>query len=133
MQTEQLDEQKQRELIEHCDAMIWASEFKAEVNEVSTLMNFFRTKNKVKPTDMGYKYNILQFKNNEISSIEFFSAIIGDQKAHAERLGRMGYNGIMFKQKSCAKKEMKNLFQKSLMNWGFSEKEIKPLMKNMVC
>lgn len=133
MSTEQLSDQKQKDLIENCDAMIWASEVKAEENAINTQMNFYRTKNKIKPTDMGYKYNVLQFKQGDVESIEVFSAIIGDQRAYAERLGKMGYNGMMFKQRSCAKREMKELFQKSLMHWGFEEKEIKPILKTMVC
>lgn len=139
MQTEQSlqDAQKEKELIQNCDAVVWASELKKIADtgnsEINTLMNFFRTKNKILPTDTGYKYNILQFRSGDIQSIEAFAAIIGDPKAYVERMGKLGFNGMMFKQKSCAKKEMKELFKKSLINWGFDEKAIKPILKNMVC
>lgn len=125
-------DQKQKELIEHCDAVIWASEFNAEDATIQTLMNFFRTKNRVKPTDTGYKYSILQFKAGEENSIEVFHAIIGSPKCYAERLGGMGYNGVMLKQKSCKKTEAKDLFSKSLLNWGFDEKTSKSILKQLV-
>lgn len=132
MEDQKQKELKERELILNCDAVVWASD-KRDDQKIDTMMNFFRTKNKIKPTDTGYKYNILQFRRGDTESIEFFSAIIGDQKAYVERMGKLGFNGMMFKQKSCAKREMKDLFKKSLLNWGFDANEIKPILKNMVC
>ena len=125
-------DQKQKELIEHCDAVVWASEFNTEDNTIQTMMNFYRTKNKVKPTDTGYKYSVLQFRTGDSESIEVFHAIIGSPKCYAERLGSMGYNGVMLKQKSCKKSEAKDLFTKSLLNWGFDEKESKGILKQLV-
>lgn len=125
-------DQKQKELIEHCDAMIWASSPNLEQGTIETQMNFYKVKNKVKPHDTGYKYSVLQFRTGETESIEFFAAIIGSPKCYAERLGSMGYNGVMLKQKSCKKNDAKELFTKTLSNWGFDEKESKGILKQLV-
>lgn len=123
-------DQKQKELIENCDAVVWASVVDEEGSQ-ETLMNFFRVKNNVKPTDLGYKYSIMTFKQGVVESIDIFSAIIGDPQHYAERMGGLGYNGIMFKQKSCKKTEMRDIFAQSLKNWGFEEKQTKVLLKQL--
>jgi protein-arginine kinase len=132
MPTEQCAQQKkEKELIENCDAVVWAL-VEQEEEEARTLMNFYRAQTKVKPTELGYKYNILQFRVGDTSSIEVFSAIIGDQLGYVERMGKCGYNGIMIKQKSVNKKEIKNVFKNSLLNWGFQETEIHSILKQLV-
>lgn len=123
-------DQKQKELIENCDAVVWAAVM-TEEGDQETLMNFFKVQNKLEPTDLGYKYNILTFKQGVEESIELFSAIIGDPKNYVERLGGAGYNGIMFKQNSCKRREMKDIFKGSLLNWGFSEKKAKDIVKQL--
>lgn len=124
-------DQKQKELIENCDAVVWAA-VTTEEGDQETLMNFFKVQNKLQPTDLGYKYNILTFKQGVEDSIELFTAIIGDPKNYVERLGNAGYNGIMLKQNSCKRKEMKDVFKGSLLNWGFSEKKAKEVMRQIV-
>jgi hypothetical protein len=124
--------QKEQEVINNCDAVVWAAVEDQESGKKDTMMNFFRVKNNIQPTDMGYKYNILTFRQGVEESIECFSAIIGDPKVYVERLGGAGYNGMMFKQNSCKKKEMKDLFRTSLMNWGFSEKKAKEAVKLLI-
>lgn len=113
------------ETISNCDAVIWA------IQEANTLMTFFRTENKVKPTELGYKYNIVMFREGDTTSLEAFSAIIGDPKGFVERNGKAGYNGLMLKQKSCTKKQMNKTFMKSLQHWGFTEKETRWALKQL--
>lgn len=115
----------QSETIQNCDAVIWAN------HDANTLMTFYKTENKVKPTELGFKYDIVIFRENEADSLEAFSAIVGDPKSYVERMGKGGYNGFMFKQKSCSKKQMKEMFSNSLKHWGFDDKEMKRAMKSL--
>jgi len=122
-------DQKEKELIEHCDAVLWSSDLNDKDGTIETKINFYRVQNKIKPTDIGYKYSILQFMEGDANSIEVFSAIIGSPRCYAERLGAMGYHGAMLKHKSCKKKDAKELFAKTLMNWGFEDKEFRIALK----
>jgi hypothetical protein len=122
--------QKEQEVINNCDAVIWAA-VRLENGEVDNLMNFFRSNNNIQPTDLGHKYNILTYKQGIEESIEVFSAIIGDPRNYVDRLCKAGYNGIMFKQNSCKRKEMKDIFRSSMINWGFSEKAAKAAIKQL--
>ena len=115
------------ELIKNYDAVIWSS-CKNE-NEVETKMTFFKMPCKAKPTELGYKYNILVFRTPEDTNIGMFTAILGDPKGYIENVGRLGYHGIMFKDKIRSKKLLKELFIKLSRSWGFTELQIKKAIK----
>lgn len=122
-----MQDQNQRSVIENCDAAIWANMVDERSMEVFTEMKFFKSSTKILPTDLGYKYHIMLFREGDPESIEIFCAIIGDQKAYIERLGRGGYNGMLIKEKSVSKRQVKKVFSNSLKGWGFDEKYVKSL------
>ena len=121
--------EKEKEVIQNCDAVVWFS-YKDETG-TSTKMTFMKSAKQVKPTELGYKYNILMFKECDDESIDVFSTIIGDPQAYVTRVGNLGYHGLMLKHKSCSKKDIKTLFHSTLDNWGFDLKQINAVLKQI--
>lgn len=124
--------QKESEVIQNCDAIVFGSYMKEQLQH--TVMTFFKTKNKVEPTEMGHRFNVLMFKkpSPEEHEVDLFTAIIGDPRGYVERIGKAGYHGILVKQNACKKKEIKAVFAKVLYSWGFEEKLIKKVLKATV-
>lgn len=127
-------EKEQSEVIANCDAIVFGSYLKEAT--VHTVMTFMQTKqgNKVEPTEMGHKFNILLFSKicPKEEEVEMFTAILGDPKAYVERMGKAGYHGLVVKQKACKHKDAKDVFWKVLYNYGFEEKLIKKVIKATV-
>lgn len=116
---EPIEEEK---LIRNCDALVWVSKKEEDdgVEFVKTIMSFFRAKNDnddLIPTEMGFKYNIMLFQR--APDADMFTAIIGDPKGYAERLGMLGYHGMMFKKNAKHTPEYKAAVLKALQKWGF--------------
>jgi hypothetical protein len=116
-------------IAEDSDAIIWSSYKNHDNSEVTTRMTFFKMPCKVKPTDLGYKFNILLFHTPDDSDISMFSAILGDPKGYIENISKLGYHGMMFKDKMRSKKVIKELFTRVLRGWGFTEPQIKKAIK----
>lgn len=118
-----------KEVIANCDAVLWISA--VIENEIRTSMTFFRSAKdcSVLPTETGFKYNILVFRNAEDAEEGSFEAIIGDVQGYAERLGKLGYHGIMFKKNVKPRRELKHLFETILGTFGFTKKQIKKVLK----
>ena len=121
METEQI---QQAEAVNNCDVVVWFRE------ETQVKMHFIKKENKVKPHELGFKYDIMTYTQKD-AEIDVFSAIIGDPKGYVERLGRAGYHGIMVKQKSSAKKDIKKAFETTLSSVGFGQKQIKAALKGI--
>lgn len=121
---EQIEEEK---LIQNCDAVLWVS--KQTDEEVITVMQFFKSKEKetVVPSDMGFKYNIMMFRTPD--EVETLTAIIGDPFGYVQRIGKLGYHGLMYKKNSKNTKEFKDHISLIMDKWGFHPKEAKRLMK----
>lgn len=137
---EQIKNQSQNEddaevranVIETCDSVFWYS-FKQN-DEIVTNMTFLKAPakdtTKIKPTVLGFKYNILLFRTpNEAEKEGAFSAIIGDPKGYAEQMGKLGFHGIMLKQDLKLKKELRKLLEIVLMKLGFTEQQVKKALK----
>lgn len=125
-------QQQEKEVIANCDAIVFGSY--QHQSDMHTLMTFFRTKNKIEPTECGHKFNILLFDRLSPveKDIEMFTAILGDPKGYVERMGKFGYHGLVVKQKACKKKEIIEVFKKVLFQYGFEEKLIRKILKTTV-
>jgi len=86
----------------------------------------------VKPTELGFKYNIITFRTPMDEDLGNFSAILGDPRGYVERVGRNGYHGIMIKDKIKTKKELRALLTTLLLNFGFDELQTKKALTNTV-
>ena len=125
---------KESEVIQNCDAVVFAS-FQKPEEEVETVMNFFKTENDVEPTELGHKYNILMFRkhNPAEEEIELFTAILGDPRGYVERIGKMGYHGILVKRGAVQDRaELMGMFRKILKTWGFKDKLINKALAETV-
>lgn len=130
-QTKQMEEK----VIENCDAVMWGT-WKEDANsESKTVMTFFKHIKKsssVKPTEMGYKYNVLIFREINENDIELFSAILGDPAGYVERIGKLGYHGILYKNSLKPTKAIKNVFKTLLTGYGFKKACVDRVIKETV-
>ena len=130
-QTKELEE---NQVIANCDAVVFASYQKPE-EDIETVMTFFKTENAVEPTELGHKFNILMFRktNPKEDEIELFTAILGDPRGYVERIGKMGYHGILVKRGAVQDKaELMGLFRKILKTWDFKDKLINKVLAETV-
>lgn len=132
---EQTEAQKENQVIANCDAVVFASYQKSEEDEIHTTMTFFKTENDVQPTELGHKFNILMFKKHSPNEeeIDMFSAILGDPRGYIERIGSMGYHGILVKRGAVSSTEdLMKVFRKVLKTWGFKDKLINKALAETV-
>lgn len=112
---------------EGCDGALWyvtakkvGDEIQCEVD--STIYNY--KDRKVEPDELGFYYHILTYKEDR-SEVETLSAYIGDVAYFISNHAKAGYNGLIVKNKSVPKKDIKQMFKKILTNWEFSPKIIR--------
>jgi hypothetical protein len=105
-----------------------------ENESMKTIMTFMKTANKVKPTEIGHKYNIVlwRFMRPKEEEVELFTAILGDPQGYVQRIGSMGYSGFVVKKKACKNDDVRKVFNEILNNWGFEEKLIQKVIKKTV-
>lgn len=118
--------------VANCDGAFWYLTTETTANSENTVLNtdFYKFKNGTKAvaTEIGYKYNILLFKENEV---EYTKAVLGDPHGYISRLGKMGYNGLLVKVDSVPKKTFKQMVQKVMGDFSISDTEIKNVLKQV--
>lgn len=118
--------------INDCDGAFWYFTTEQDKNTESVVQNtsFYKLSNgsKVKPTENGYKYNILLYKKNEV---EYTKAVLGDPKGYIERLGKIGYGGLIVKDKSVNKTTIRKMMRKIMEDINLAEPEIKAILKQV--
>ena len=119
------------ETMQNCDGLIWAIVEDDEGRE--TVMSFMKMKiaKKQTPHDLGHKYYVMIFKQGVNESIDFFSAIIGDPKKYAENISRVGYHGLMIKNKALSKKTTKDAFSSVIKNYKMNTDYLNLAMKDV--
>lgn len=118
-------------LIQNCDALIFATVEGDE--DIFTTMHFFKSpegKDSIEPTSMGYKYNVMIWRQHE--ELDMFTAIIGDPKGYAENIGKMGFHGILYKKNCWSSQEFKDMVKRILHKWGFSQDQAKHIYQSTV-
>jgi hypothetical protein len=122
----------ERDTVENCDGAFWYITTETNDNSENTILNtdFYKFKNGTKAvaTEIGFKYNILLFKENEV---EYTRAVLGDPRGYICRLGKMGYNGLLVKVDSVPKKTLKGMVQKIMGNFSFPNSKIKNILKQV--
>jgi hypothetical protein len=115
-----------------CDGAYWFFTVEKTGNTESTIQNtdFYtlKTGNKVKPTEIGYKYNILLYRKSEV---EYTKAILGDPRGYIERMGRIGYGGLIVKDKSVPKNTVKKMLRKVMEDIQTPIAEIRNVLKQV--
>ena len=119
---------------EGCDGALWYVEVVKQNDDVSTHevdSTIYRYQDrKVEPDELGFKYHVLTYKQDK-SEAEVLSAYIGDVAFFINNHARAGYNGLLVKNKSIPKKDIKEMFRRVLTNWDFSDKMIRSLVKQV--
>lgn len=119
--------------VRECDAVMWVSVLRE--NEIETLMTFLKSEKKSNAvkTELGFKYNIAMFRRQpDPKEIDIFTAIIGDPHGYVQRVGKLGYHGVMFKEKAGGKKQVKLMFEQLLNKFGYDEKTINRMIRQTV-
>jgi hypothetical protein len=115
-----------------CDGAYWFFTVEKTGNTESTIQNtdFYtlKTGKKVKPTEVGFKYNILLYKEKEV---EYTKAILGDPKGYIERMGKIGYAGLIVKDKSVPKITVKKMLRKVMEDVQIPTAEIRNVLKQV--
>lgn len=109
---------------EGCDGVLWYIDEKE--NNVDIDATVYRYQDKyIEPSELGYKYHVLMFKNKQPESTEVLNAYIGDVGHFVNIRASLGFNGLMVKHKSVPKKTVKEMFTKILMSSEFPGTTIK--------
>jgi hypothetical protein len=120
--------EEEKQAVADCDLIIWYQLNLEYMN--SRYVKLTDKKKKDRKTDLGYKYNILLFKEQEErDKAELFSAIIGDEMGYVERMGKSGYSGLMFRVNSHKIDDIKTALFELLEMFGFSDKLVRKYLK----
>lgn len=119
---------------EGCDGALWHIDKKMVDDEIlhDVSSTVFRYKDRnIEPDELGFRYHVLTYKEDDENSVEILNAYIGDVKHFIDNHARAGYNGMMVKNKSIPKKDVKQMFASILSNWNFAPKVIKAAIKQV--
>jgi hypothetical protein len=115
---------------EGCDGVLWyVDEQEDKINVDATMYRY--VDKSVGPDELGFKYHVLTFKNDDHNSTEVLTAYIGDVSHFVNVRASLGYNGLMVKDKSVPKKTIKQMFERVLTGCEFPGKIIKAVTKQI--
>ena len=116
-----------------CDGALWYVEVKEEdfeiKHEVDSTIYRYQDRN-IQPDELGFQYHVLTYKEDKTEA-EVMKAYIGDVSFFISNHARAGYNGLMVKNKSVPKKDVKEMFKRILTNWQFPDKIIRSVVKQV--
>ena len=119
------------------DGVVFGTYLVVEKQNNVTVANFIQANRKSKqiPSDLGFKFNILLFNrlNPEEKEIDLFSAILGDMVGYVERIGKLGYSGIILKRNTFTKKmRIGKVLSSILDKYQFSGKLKSKVLKELL-
>jgi hypothetical protein len=121
-----------KEDLSTCDGAYWYFTTRKNDKEENVIQNTdfykFNNKKKIEPTECGYIYNILLLRKDEV---EYTKAVIGDAKGYIERMGKIGYSGLLVKDQVIPKKTIRSMIRRVLETISHPEKEIKLLLQQV--
>ena len=123
---------KESEVVDNCDAIVFGSyEDKGILN---TIITYLKTDNDVVPSEIGHKFNVVlwQWVKPKEEEVELFGAVLGDPRGYVERIGKMGYSGLVIKENACRSDDIVAVLTGVLNRWGFEDKLIKKVIKQTV-
>lgn len=118
--------------LKNCDGAFWYLTKEVTQDSENIVMNaeLYKLKNgdKIRETDIGYKYCILLFRESEV---EYTKAYLGDMRGYIDRMGKIGYGGLIVKEGSVPVRTIKNMIRKVLDGIKMPEDEIKAFLKQV--
>lgn len=115
---------------EGCDGVLWYVDQKQDRIDVDATVYRYQDKT-IGPDELGYKYHVLTFKDQDPNSTEVLTAYIGDISHFVNVRASLGYNGLMVKHKSVPKKTIKEMFAKVLTSFEFPVRIINSAKKQI--
>lgn len=113
-----------------CDGALWYVKLNEQDGNLEIDSTVYRYQDRtIQPDDLGFKYHILTFREEDNSSAEVLTAYIGDVRHFIDNHGKAGYNGVMVKDKSIPKKTVRQMFELILSRWNFPQKTIRTIIK----
>lgn len=124
--------EEEKRIIDECDIVVWY-----KLDEISMNSRYIKASpkgRKAKNKELGPKYNIVLFKEDKDNpeNADMFSAIIGDTMGYVERIGTIGYSGVMFRENTLKSTDARKTIVDILDMFGFCEKDIKKILKTAV-
>jgi hypothetical protein len=117
---------------DECDGALWHVIHDESNGNIEIDSTLYRYEDKsLQPDELGFKYHVLTFKEEDHTSAEVLTAYIGDVRHFIDNHGKAGYNGVMVKAKSIPKKTIKQMFLTVLANWKFPDKTIRAVLKGV--
>jgi len=113
-----------------CDGALWHVTQENDFAEVDSTVYRYENKH-IEPDELGYKYHVLTYKEDDHGSAEVLCAYIGDVKHFIDNHAKAGYNGMMVKDKAIPKRDIKEMFRRILSNWQFPASTIKQVVKQV--
>ena len=113
-----------------CDGVLWYVNPKEDEIDVDATIYRYVDRESV-PDELGFKYHILTFKDEDPNSTEVLTAYIGDIAYYVKNHAQLGYNGLMVKHKSIPKKTIKQMFNAILTNFQFPDRIIRSAVKQI--
>ena len=115
---------------EGCDGVLWNLKNIEDQCDVNATVYHYVDRN-IQPDDLGFKYYILTFKDEDPESVEVITAYIGDVEYFVQTRAKLGYHGVMVKHKSVPKKTIRDMFNIVLTNWQFPNKVIRSVVRQV--
>lgn len=124
--------EEEQKIIEECDIIVWYRMDKESMN--SKYIRSHSNAKRAKSKELGPKYNIILFKEDMHTpdKADIFAAIIGDAMGYVENIGKMGYSGLMFREKSLKLSGAKKAITDLMSMFGFTANDIKKVLKTAV-
>ena len=116
--------------LEGCDGVLWYATYNQDSYDVEATI--YRYKDRfTEPNELGFKYYILTYKEDDENSPEIMAAYIGDIHHFITNHVKAGYHGLMVKDKVIPKKDIKGMFKKILSNWSFPDSVIRSVIRQV--
>jgi len=74
------------------------------------------------------KSHVLTFKPDDLNTVEFMKAHIGDVRRFIDNYAKSGYNGLMVKDGCIPKKTVKELIRVTFKNFELPRKSLNPIL-----
>lgn len=111
--------------MDEVDGALWGLTIDGDVIECDTTIYKFNDIITPINEEIGsHKYHVLTFKPNDLSTVEFIKAHIGDVRGFIDNNAKAGYNGLMVKDGCVPKKTIKELIKVTFKNFQLPKKNL---------
>ena len=115
--------------LDEVDGALWGLTIEDEIIACDTTVYKFNDIKTPMNEEIGsYKYHILTFKPDNLDTVEFMKAHIGDVRGFIDNNAKAGYNGLMVKDGCVPKKTIKELIKVTFKNFQLPKKSLNSIL-----